>query len=64
MILKAIKHGLPEERSAKPLHIDVATIRRKRDRLHSIFPQAVENLRGKRLRAGALNEVKRVKPMR
>lgn len=64
MILKAIKSGVSEERIAKTLNVDVANIRRKRDMLDGICPEAVEMLRDKRATAGALREMKKVKPMR
>ena len=64
MIMKAIKNGVSEERIAKTLDVDVANIRRKRDMLDGICPEAVEMLRDKRATAGALREMRKVKPMR
>jgi hypothetical protein len=64
MIMKAIKNGVPEDRIARSLNVDLASIRRKRDMLDGICSEAVELLRDKRATAGALREIKKVKPMR
>ena len=44
--------------------MDVASIRRKRDLLEGICPEAVTLLREKRTCAGAFRELRKVKPMR
>ena len=64
MILRAIKNGVPEERIAKTLNVNIDTIKQKRDLLSGICPEAVELLRERRVSAGAIREMKRVKPMR
>jgi ParB-like chromosome segregation protein Spo0J len=64
MILRAIKNGVSEERIAKTLNVNVDTIKQKRDLLTGICPEAVELLRERKASAGALREMKRVKPMR
>ena len=64
MILRAIKNGVSEERIAKTLNVNVDTIKQKRDLLTGICPEAVELLRERNASAGALREMKRVKPMR
>jgi ParB-like chromosome segregation protein Spo0J len=64
MILKAIKDGVSEEDIARTLNVDVASIRKKRDLLDSICPEAVQLLKGKRATAGGLRELRKVKPMR
>jgi len=64
MILKAIKDGVSEEDIARTLNVDVANIRKKRDLLDGICPEAVQLLKGKRATAGALRELRKVKPMR
>jgi hypothetical protein len=64
MIIKAIDNGVPEERIAKTLNVDVGSIRRKRDMLDGICSEAVELLRDKRATVGALREMKKVRPMR
>ena len=64
MILRAIKNGVSEERIAKTLNVNVETIKAKRDLLTGICPEAVELIRNRRASAGAIRELKRVKPMR
>jgi hypothetical protein len=64
MILKAINKGVSEERIAKALNVDVAHIRRKRDLLEGICPEAVRLLQHTRATAGTFREMRRVKPMR
>ena len=64
MILRAIKNGVSEERIAKTLNVNVETIKAKRDLLMGICPEAVELMRNRRASAGAIRELKRVKPMR
>ena len=64
MIIRAIKHGVSEERIAKSLNVDVTNICRKRDLLDGICREAVELLKDRRPAAGALREMKKVKAMR
>ena len=64
MILRAIKNGVSEERIARALNVDPVTIRRKRDLLTGVCPEAVELLKNRHAFAAAIREVKRVKPMR
>jgi hypothetical protein len=64
MILRAIKNGVSEERIAKTLNVNVDTIKQKRDLLTGICPEAVELLRHHKASAGAIREMKRVKPVR
>jgi ParB-like chromosome segregation protein Spo0J len=64
MIMKAIENGVSEERIAKALDVDVASIRQKRDLLNGICPEAVELLKNKPTSRDTLRELRRVKPMR
>jgi ParB-like chromosome segregation protein Spo0J len=64
MIIKALKHGVTEEGIARTLNVDVAKIRAKRDLLNGICPEAVALLRGKRVSADALRQVRKAKPLR
>ena len=64
MIMEAIRRGASEDRIAKALNVDVASIRRKRDLLEGICPEAVALLKEKRACAGAFRELRKVKPMR
>ncbi len=52
------------ERIAKTLNVNVETIKRKRDLLIGICPEAVEILKNRKASAGAIRELKRVRPMR
>jgi ParB-like chromosome segregation protein Spo0J len=61
MILKAIKNGLSEDRIAKALNVDVASIRQKRDLLDGICK---EILKTKRISPLVFGVMKKMKPMR
>lgn len=64
MILKAIRSGVSEERIAKVLKVDVASIRQKRDLLTGVCKEAAEILKNKRVSIGVFSYLKRMKPMR
>lgn len=64
MILRALEHGVPEERIAATLSVDVKAIRNKRDLLTGICPEAVAMLKDKNVTTKGLREVKRATPMR
>jgi hypothetical protein len=64
MMLKALNHGVPEERMAAALGVDIATIRRKRNLLDGICPEAVEILQDKRLSPNVFATLRRMKPAR
>lgn len=64
MILKAVEKGVSEERIAKALDVDVTKIRRKRNLLNGIDPEAVELLKDKRISPTALRTLSRVVPER
>ena len=49
MILKAVERGVPEERIAKALNVDVQSIRRKRRLLDGICPEVAEILKDKHI---------------
>jgi ParB-like chromosome segregation protein Spo0J len=62
MILKAVERGVSEERIAKALNVDVASIRRKRRLLYGICPEVAELL--KHISIHALVELRRMVPLR
>lgn len=64
MILKAIKNGLSEDRIAKALNVDVASIRQKRDLLDGICKEAAEILKTRRMSPQVFGVMKKMKPMR
>ncbi len=64
MILKAIERGVPQERIAKALDINVSTIRHKRSLLEGICAEVVELLKDKHCPTNAFQSLKKMKPMR
>jgi hypothetical protein len=64
MILKATRHGVSEERIAKVLKVDVASIRNKRDLLNGICKEAAELLKTKHVSVGVFSVLRKMKPMR
>ena len=64
MILKAIKNGVAEDRIAKALNVDVASIRQKRDLLDGICKEAAELLKTRRMSHQVFGVMKKMKPMR
>jgi len=64
MILKAIRSGVSEERIAKVLKVDAASIRQKRDLLNGVCKEAADVLKNKHVSLGVFSYLKRMKPMR
>lgn len=64
MIVKTLERGVSEERIASTLNVDVPTIRKKRDLLEGICPEAVRLLKDRPIRAASIRELKKVRPMR
>ena len=64
MILKAIKSGVSEERIAKVLNVDVASIRQKRDLLEGICKEAAEIFKTRQMSHLVFGLLKKMKPMR
>lgn len=64
MILKAIEKGVPPDRIAKALNVDVEHIKRKRRLLDGICPEAVELLKDKHISINAIWELKKMTPLR
>ena len=64
MILGAGKRGLSEERLARALNVNVASIRKKRNLLVGICPEVAVLLREMHVPLNAFAELKRLKPMR
>jgi len=64
MILKALKNGVSEERIATALNVDVGSIRKKRDMLDGICPEAIELLRNSHMTADAFAVLRKMKPVR
>jgi len=64
MILQAVKRGVPEERLARALNVNIDLIRKKRNLLVGICPEAADLLRDKHVPLNAFTELRRLKPMR
>lgn len=64
MILNAVKKGVSEERLARALNVNIASIRAKRKLLNGICPEAVELLRDKHVPLNAFAQLRKMKPMR
>jgi len=64
MILKAIERGVPQERIAKALDINITTIRQKRALLEGICEEVVELLKDKHCPVNTFQSLKRMKPLR
>jgi ParB-like chromosome segregation protein Spo0J len=64
MLLKSLEKGVSDERLAKALNVDVASIQRKKRLLDGICPEAVDLLKDKHIALHALWELKKLKPFR
>lgn len=64
MIVKVLNKGVPAERLARALNLNIDSIRKKRTLLTGICPEAVDLLRDKFLAANAFGELRKLKPMR
>ncbi len=64
MILKAVQRGVPEERIAKALNVDVQSIVRKRRLLEGICPEVAEILKEKHIAINTFTELRKMMPLR
>ena len=64
MILRAIKHGVPEERIAMLLDVKVAEIRRRVNMLDGICPEAVAILKDRPVTVNAFKILRHMQPIR
>jgi len=64
MILNAIKRGVPEERLARALNCDVASIARRRTMLTGVCKEVIHLLKDKMVAVGVFSILKRMKPLR
>jgi len=64
MILKAIRSGVSEDRIAKVLRVDIASIRQKRDLLNGICKEASEILKNRHVALGVFGVLRKMKPLR
>ncbi|QAY79964.1 chromosome partitioning protein ParB [Sphingosinicella sp. BN140058] len=64
MILNAIKKGVPEERLARALNVNIGNIRTKRDLLIGICPEVATLLRDRHVPINVFAELRRMKAIR
>lgn len=64
MILRALERGVPEERLAKALDINIDSLRRKRDLLDGICPEVEEMLKDRNFSGDVMRQLKKMKPQR
>ncbi|MAP67964.1 MAG: chromosome partitioning protein ParB [Erythrobacteraceae bacterium] len=64
MILNAVSKGVSEERLARALNVNIASIRNKRNLLTGICPEAVDLLRDKHVPINVFTELRKLKPLR
>jgi hypothetical protein len=64
MILRALEHGVPEERLARALNINVKSLQDKRRLLDGICPEAIELLKDKQVSLTGFRVLRKMKPMR
>ena len=64
MILRALERGVAEERLGRALDLDIDTIRRKRDLLAGICPEAVELLKEAHFHQEVTRHLRKMKPAR
>jgi hypothetical protein len=64
MILKALEHGVCEERLAEALSVNIRNLRLRRDLLNGICHEAVQLLRNRKVAIGVFAVVRKMKPLR
>jgi hypothetical protein len=64
MILTAIEKGVPEERLARALNVNISSIRSRRRLLEGICSEAVNLLRDKHVPIHTFSELRKLRPMR
>lgn len=64
MILKALEHGVPEERLAEALSVNIKNLQLKRDLLNGICHETVQLLRNRKVAIGVFAVLRRMKPVR
>ena len=64
MVLRALERGVPEDRLAKALDINIASLRRKRDLLDGICPEVEDMLKDRNFSADIMRHLRKMKPQR
>jgi hypothetical protein len=64
MILRAIERGVPENKIAAALNVNIGSIRNKRNLLQGISAEAADLLKDKHVSAGVFPILRKMKPVR
>lgn len=64
MIVRALERGVPEEKLARALKVDVKGIKRRRNLLDGVTPEVVELLKDRAVNPVAFDVLRKMKPMR
>lgn len=64
MILNAVRKGVSEERLARALNVNIASIRTKRNLLVGICPEVADMFRDRHIPINVFSSLRRMKPMR
>jgi ParB-like chromosome segregation protein Spo0J len=64
MIMRALARGVPEEKIAKALDLDIKQIKRRRTLLEGICPEVIELLKDKSVNPRTIETLKKMKPGR
>jgi ParB-like chromosome segregation protein Spo0J len=64
MIVKAIERGVPEEKLARALNVDIKRIKTKRTLLDGVCPEVAEMLKDKSVDAAVFALLRKMKPLR
>ncbi|MCI2400827.1 plasmid partitioning protein RepB C-terminal domain-containing protein [Aliiroseovarius subalbicans] len=64
MILKALERGVPEDRLARALNVNIKSLQGKKRLLDGICPEAAELLKDKQIALTGFQILKKMKPMR
>ncbi|PXA93484.1 chromosome partitioning protein ParB [Caulobacter sp. D4A] len=64
MIVRALERGVPEEKLARALDVDVKAIKRRRSLLDGVAPEVVELLKDRAVNPVAFDALRKMKPLR
>lgn len=64
MIVRALERGVPEEKLAKALDVNIQHIKRRRTLLNGVCPEVVEMLKDKVVNPSTFDVLRKMKPMR
>lgn len=64
MIVRALKRGVPEEKLARALNVDVRAIKRRRIMLDGVCPEVIDLLKDRNISTHTIEVLRKMKPMR